>query len=85
MPVKKKIARSSYTLDWYLKWVASTFVLLAMSMRGVEGMETYDLLLSTVGICLWLCVSIIWQDRALILLNGVGLMFLLNNLFKLIA
>ena len=53
---------------------------MAMSIRGVEGMEIYDLYLSIVGIFLWLVVSVIWKDRALILLNGVGLMFLINNL-----
>ena len=75
-----KSATPKYTLDWYLKWIASTFVLLAMSIRGVEGMQLYDLLLSIVGIALWLWVSLIWKDRALIILNGVGLMFLINNL-----
>ena len=75
-----KSATPKYTLDWYLKWIASTFVLLAMSIRGVEGMQFYDLMLSIVGIALWLWVSLIWKDRALIILNGVGLMFLINNL-----
>lgn len=75
-----KSATPKYTLDWYLKWIASTFVLLAMSIRGVDGMQLYDLLLSIVGIALWLWVSLIWKDRALIILNGVGLMFLINNL-----
>lgn len=77
-----KSATPKYTIDWYLKWVASTFVLIAMSIRGVEGMQLYDLYLSIIGIALWLWVSILWQDRALILLNGVGLMFLINNLVK---
>lgn len=75
-----KSATPKYTLDWYLKWIASIFVLLAMSIRGVDGMQLYDLLLSIVGIALWLWVSLIWKDRALIILNGVGLMFLINNL-----
>lgn len=75
-----KSATPKYTVDWYLKWIASAFVLMAMSIRGVEGMEIYDLYLSIVGIFLWLIVSVIWKDRALILLNGVGLMFLINNL-----
>ena len=75
-----KSATPKYTLDWYLKWIASIFVLLAMSIRGVEGMQLYDLILSIVGIALWLWVSLIWKDRALIILNGVGLMFLINNL-----
>jgi hypothetical protein len=74
-----KSATPKYTLDWYVKWVASVFVLSAMSMRGVPGFELYDLYLSMVGIALWLWVSILWQDRALILLNGIGLLFLLRT------
>ena len=75
-----KSATPKFTSDWYLKWIASAFVLMAMSIRGVEGMEIYDLYLSIIGIFLWLIVSVMWKDRALILLNGVGLMFLINNL-----
>ena len=70
------------TLDWYVKWVASIFVLSAMSVRGVDGLQLIDLSLSAIGIMLWLWVSILWQDRALILLNGIGLIFLLNNIIK---
>lgn len=77
-----KSATPKYTLDWYVKWVASGFVLTAMSLRGIDNWVTYDLILSTIGILLWLVVSIIWRDRALILLNGVGLIFLLRNLFQ---
>ena len=51
-----------------------------MSIRGIDGLQMYDLALSACGIMLWLWVSILWKDRALILLNGVGLMFLLKNL-----
>ena len=80
-----KSATPKFTADWYLKWIASAFVLFAMSIRGVDGMEIYDLYLSIVGIFLWLIVSVIWKDRALILLNGVGLMFLINNLVATIA
>lgn len=77
-----KSATPKYTLDWYIKWVASSFILVAMSMRGVDGLQFYDLTISTVGITLWLWVSILWQDRALIILNGVGLLFLLRNLWE---
>tara|TARA_B100002019_G_C21268287_1_gene600669 strand:- start:1671 stop:2006 length:336 start_codon:yes stop_codon:yes gene_type:complete len=75
-----KSATPKYTLDWYVKWVASIFVLAAMSMRGLEGLQIYDLSLSVVGIVLWLWVSVMWNDRALIILNGVGLIFLIRNL-----
>ena len=74
------IKKDKKTLDWYVKWVASVFVLSAMSIRGVDGLQFLDLSLSAIGIMLWLWVSILWQDRALILLNGIGLIFLLNNI-----
>jgi len=74
-----KSATPKYTLDWFIKWVASFFILGALSMRGVDGLQTYDLSLSIIGVGLWLVVSVMWKDRALILLNGVGLLFLLRN------
>ena len=77
-----KSATPKYTVDWYLKWVSSVVVLAAMSMRGVPELVVYDLYLSVVGIFGWLLVSIIWRDRALILLNSFGLLFLLRNLIE---
>ena len=79
-----KSATPKYTIDWYVKWFASAFVLAAMSIRGVEGFQLYDLLLSIIGISGWVIVSILWNDRALIMLNGIGLALLLRNLFELI-
>jgi len=76
-----KSATPKHTLDWYIKWVASIFVLCAMSMRGIDGLQMYDLSFSVVGITLWLWVSILWQDRALIILNGAGMLLLLRNIF----
>ena len=75
-----KSATPKYTPDWYIKWVASFFLLAAMSMRGVEGLQLYDLILSLIGIIGWLIVSMVWEDRALIMLNSVGLLLLLKNL-----
>ena len=75
-----KSATPKYTLDWYVKWIASVLVLAAMSTRGMSDLLLWDLSLSVVGISLWLWVSIMWNDRALILLNGIGLLFLLRNL-----
>jgi hypothetical protein len=74
-----KSATPKYTFDWYIKWVASAFVLSAMSIRGIEGYAFTDVVLSIIGISLWLIVSIIWNDRALILLNGLGLGLLLRT------
>ena len=75
-----KSATPKYTPDWYIKWASSIFILVAMSMRGVEGLQLYDLSLSIIGVVGWLVVAIVWNDRALIVLNSVGLLLLLNNL-----
>jgi fatty-acid desaturase len=75
-----KSATPKYTIDWYVKWVASAFVLSAMAIRGIPEFTFVDLSLSAMGVFLWLIVSIIWNDRALIILNGVGLVFLIKNL-----
>ena len=80
-----KSATPKYDVSWYIKWIASIFVLAAISVRGVEGLQFYDLVLSIFGIAGWLIVSVLWKDRALIMLNGVGLMFLLRNLFVYLA
>ena len=78
-----KSTTPKYTIDWYVKWVASSFVLAAMSLRGIPEYQEMDLILSVIGITLWLWVSVIWRDRALILLNGAGLLFLMRNLLEL--
>ena len=77
-----KSATPKYTADWYLKWISSIIVLCAMSIRGVPELVFYDLILSVVGIFGWLIVSFMWRDRALILLNSFGLLFLLRNLVE---
>ena len=78
-----KSATPKYTWDWYLKWVSSAFVLGAMSIRGIPELQNVDLILSIIGISGWVGVSIAWKDRALIMLNTVGLFFLLRNLVTL--
>ena len=75
-----KSATPKFDISWYIKWTASIFVLAAMSIRGIEGLQTYDLIFSIMGVTGWLVVSILWKDRALLVLNGVGLAFLLRTL-----
>ena len=77
-----KSATPKYTIDWYIKWIASAFVLLAMSMRGIAEFQFYDLVLSIIGIFLWLIVSVIWRDRALIMLNAVSLFILATAILQ---
>ena len=77
-----KSATPKYTIDWYIKWVSSVFLLTAMSTRGVPELQYLDLTFSIIGVLGWLIVSLIWEDRALIVLNAIGLVLLLKNLFQ---
>ncbi len=77
-----KSATPKYTRDWYLKWLASALILSAMSIRGLVDLVMYDLWLSFLGVTLWLWVAIIWKDRALIILNGVGLILIMRTLME---
>ena len=76
-----KSVTPKYTIDWYLKWFSSLVVLGAMSIRGIQDLVFVDLILSIVGITGWLIVSVMWKDRALVLLNGVCLIMFINTLF----
>lgn len=69
--------------DWYLKWVASIVVLMSLAMRAAgPEFRIYDLSFGFVGITLWCWVSVIWKDRALIMLNTVSLFMLGVALLK---
>lgn len=75
--IKDKVA-------WYIKWCASVLLVLAMGMRATNdpSYAIFDLWFSFIGVIGWLIVSILWKDRALILLNSVGGMILLTGILK---
>jgi hypothetical protein len=69
--------------DWYLKWVASIIVLCSMAMRAAgPEYRMLDIYLGWFGIALWIWVSIIWRDRALIMLNVVSWFMLTVAILK---
>ena len=75
------MSRENNDTAWYIKWASSFVIVCAMSLRGIEGMQLIDLILSIIGVSGWLCVGLLWKDRALIILNAVGLSFLFKNIF----
>ena len=69
--------------DWYVKWFATVMIMLAVICRSVEEVpRIYDVLFSTFGTVGWLYVSIVWKDRALILLNGSMSIMLAASLLR---
>lgn len=71
-----------YTLDWYVKWIASCFILISIAFRAADGYQLWDLAFGTVGVIGWTWVSIMWRDRALIILNAVSLFMLVVGLLN---
>ena len=68
-------------LSWYVKWASVVLILIATSARAIGTIPHIDLWVGLVGTAGWFWVGILWQDRALIMLNsilvvliGVGLM-----------
>ena len=60
------------TIEWYVKWVATIFVLTGMVLRTTQEYMFADITLSLIGALGWLFVEIKWKDRALTLLNVVA-------------
>ncbi len=77
-----KSATPKGTLDWHLKWIASIWLLVAISLRstGVPELQVYDMLLSFAGTSLWAVVGFMWRDRALIMINTIAAVMLLGGL-----
>jgi hypothetical protein len=67
-----KSATPKQDLSWYVKWLASIFILTAVVARSA-GIEYHmiDVWFSFIGTFGWLCVGLLWKDRALIMLNAV--------------
>ena len=73
------------TTGWvyYIKWIATIFVLIAVACRSVEEVpRIYDLVFSWIGTLGWLYVSLAWKDRALIILNSVVGFMLFTGLLR---
>jgi hypothetical protein len=62
-----------YDITWYVKWAASIIVLIGITIRasGVTQLQWLDIVCSWIGAVGWFYVGFKWNDRALMVLNGV--------------
>ena len=74
----KKLA-PTHTLDWYIKWVASVFLIAGVILTS-NNIYPLNLFFHAVGMFGWFIVSILWNDRALLVINAVSLAILINGL-----
>ena len=66
-------------LSWWLKWVSSLILICAMILT-TNNLYPYNMFLQFLGVGGWLWVAIIWNDRALIVVNAVACAVFLNGI-----
>ena len=66
-------------LTWKVKWVSTVTLILAMILTS-QNIYPYNLAFHILGILGWTYVSIVWSDRALIVINSVGLAIFSNGI-----
>jgi|TARA_R110002110_G_C13221906_1_gene697455 hypothetical protein len=73
------VRRRERNATWYTKWISSILLMLGMILTS-QNIFPYNLYLHVIGISGWLYVSIVWNDRALIVLNSVALSIFVNGI-----
>ena len=69
----------TYTLDWYIKWIASIILIVGVILTS-NNIYPFNLMVHALGMFGWFIVAIIWNDRALLVINAVSLVLLINGL-----
>ena len=65
--------------SWWLKWASSIVLIFAMILT-THNLWPWNMFLQFVGVAGWLWVSIIWNDRALIVVNAVAASIFMNGI-----
>ncbi len=71
--------RKEKNIAWYVKWVSSIILMVGMIFTA-QNIFPYNLYLHTAGTLGWIYVSIVWNDRALIVVNSVALSIFVNGI-----
>ena len=71
----------THTIDWYIKWVASIIIIISVILTS-NNIYPLNLFFYSVGLSGWFIVALLWNDRALLVVNAVSLALLLNGLIS---
>tara|TARA_R100000963_G_scaffold31273_1_gene22643 strand:- start:12 stop:266 length:255 start_codon:yes stop_codon:yes gene_type:complete len=69
----------THTIDWYVKWVASVIIIISVILTS-NNIYPLNLFFYAAGLSGWFVVALLWNDRALLVINAVSLALLLNGL-----
>ena len=79
--IPSKTVTPLYTKDWYIKWISS-IILIAGMLCTVNNLYPINLYFHFIGLAGWFIVAMIWNDRALIIINAIGLAIFANGLLQ---
>jgi len=68
-----------HTVDWYVKWVASVIIIISVILTS-NNIYPLNLFFYAAGLSGWFIVALLWNDRALLVINAVSLALLANGL-----
>ena len=71
----------THTIDWYVKWVASVIIIISVILTS-NNIYPLNLFFYSAGLSGWFIVALLWNDRALLVVNAVSLALLLNGLIS---
>ncbi len=77
--IPSKTVTPLYTKDWYIKWVSS-IILIAGMLCTANNIYPVNLYFHLVGLLGWFVVGMLWNDRALIIINAIGIAIMANGL-----
>ena len=70
-----------HTVDWYVKWVASVIIIISVILTS-NNIYPLNLFFYAAGLSGWFVVALLWNDRALLVINAVSLALLANGLIS---
>ena len=71
--------KSHQPLVGYIKWISSIVLIFAM-IATTNDLFPWNMILQAIGVAGWLWVSIVWNDRALIVVNAVAVAIMANGI-----
>ena len=78
----KKFKTPKLTKDWYIKWISSLIILVAMAIRCTGHFPFADMCLSFIGCLGWISIGVMWKDKAILVLNVVACFILLTGIIN---
>lgn len=79
--IPTKTVTPLYTKDWYIKWISS-IILIGGMLCTANNLYPINLYFHLIGLSGWFVVAMIWNDRALIIINAIGLAIFANALLQ---